>query len=358
MTNNQVNEYHRGQLVQIDENNGNQKYNYYPNVLLDDVYVSDIVIEGSEENQMEFLETVPLQQRINIGEGATSDYISINNNDGQNNIYGIAIGKSAQADGGGVSIGNYSKAKKGGLSYGQQSEVNELKGISIGGISDNKITQVNGEYGIAIGFGTIVDAPFYGQNSGIAIGKEAETQGNGIAIGKNAESGEDGISIGDGVKNIFRSIAIGGSDEDQQPVVCMSGESIAIGYGTQIEDGVSNDGVTILGEPSIAIGTKAKIMGSKSIALGFKANVEASNSIQLGTGTNSNPDTLQFKSYTIIDANGNIPMDRLSTVLADYSKTKIYYGTEAIKDWENKPTDPANGTIYFQITQEGENNNE
>jgi hypothetical protein len=40
MTNNQVNEYHRGQLVQIDENNGNQKYNYYPNVLLDDVYVS------------------------------------------------------------------------------------------------------------------------------------------------------------------------------------------------------------------------------------------------------------------------------------------------------------------------------
>lgn len=350
MTNNQVNEYHRGQLVQIDENNGNQKYNYYPNVLLDDVYVSDIVIEGSEENQMEFLETVPLQQRINIGEGATSDYISINNNDGQNNIYGIAIGKSAQADGGGVSIGNYSKAKKGGLSYGQQSEVNELKGISIGGISDNEITQVNDEYGIAIGFGAVVDEPFYGYRGGIAIGKEAKTQDNGIAIGKNAESGADGISIGDGVKNNLKSIAIGGSDEDQQSVVCTSGESIAIGYGTQVEDGVSNDGLTILGGPSIAIGTKAKIMGSKSVALGFKANVEASNSVQLGTGTNSNPDTLQFMEYTIVDADGNIPMDRLSTSLADYSKTKIYYGIVSVEEnWENKPA-PPDGTIYFQIT--------
>lgn len=48
------------------------------------------------------------------------------------------------------------------------------------------------------------------------------------------------------------------------------------------------------------------------IALGY--NASAMGGIQLGTGTNSNSNTLQFLDYQLMDADGDIPTERLNNV--------------------------------------------
>ena len=400
MTNNQVNEYHRGQLVQIDENNGNQKYNYYPNVLLDDVYVSQTLIDSNEGEWAEDL--ISIQDRILIGKGAKMekdtylDSISIGieaqSNKGISLGYGaiskdgISIGKEVKSADGGVAIGGLSTD-----GFGNQLITEALNnGVAIG---NGATTQLENDGGVAIGNLSV------SYTGGAAIGKSAAATKCGGAIGQNAvavngfaggykastfpsseflsgyinrplnfnnkidiflpenfdEKKEYSLEIVD-IKNKYDSIEIVKDGEKYILSFKISNtdwpegkEKIKYMLLYNATDGGCAGGASssVVGGGG-AIGKEAE--AKDGFAGGYQAKATGKNSVQLGTGTNSNPDTLQFKSYTIIDANGNIPMDRLSTVLADYSKTKIYYGTESIEDWENKPTDPANGTIYFQIT--------
>lgn len=409
MTNNQVNEYHRGQLVQIDENNGNQKYNYYPNVLLDDVYVSQTLIDSNEGEWAEDL--ISIQDRILIGKGAKMEKGTYSDS--------ISIGIEAQSDKG-ISLG-YGAVSKDGISIGKEVKSAD-GGVAIGGLSidrfGNQLITEALNNGVAIGNGATTQSE--NNDGGVAIGNLSGSYSEGAAIGNLAVATKGGGAIGQ------KANAIKGFAGGCEAFTFLSGELLS-GYINRplnfnnkidiflpenfdekkeyllemwdIKDKYDSIGIVKDGEKYIlsfkisntdwpegkekigyelfyniieggcAGGASSTVVGgggaigaeteaNNGFAGGYQAKATGKNSVQLGTGTNSNPDTLQFKSYTIIDANGNIPMGRLSTVLTDYSKTKIYYGTESIKDWENKPTDPANGTIYFQITQEGENNNE
>lgn len=96
-------------------------------------------------------------------------------------------------------------------------------------------------------------------------------------------SGDGGFSAGTNA-GVTGSGAIIGMSADASP--SSSGASIGMGA-------YSNDGAGI---------------GKNAVATG-------QNAVQLGTGTNSNDNTLQFLTYQICDANGNIPVDRLSKIL-------------------------------------------
>lgn len=48
-----------------------------------------------------------------------------------------------------------------------------------------------------------------------------------------------------------------------------------------------------------------------AIAIGYRARAQANNACQLGTGINANEGTLQFRDYTVVDADGIIPTERL-----------------------------------------------
>lgn len=60
----------------------------------------------------------------------------------------------------------------------------------------------------------------------------------------------------------------------------------------------------------IGIGFSANA-GYSSVGIGYSANAAAEYSVQLGDGTNTNKNTLQFRDYPLVDADGNIYSDRL-----------------------------------------------
>lgn len=60
----------------------------------------------------------------------------------------------------------------------------------------------------------------------------------------------------------------------------------------------------------IGIGFSANA-GYCSVGIGYSANAAAEYSVQLGDGTNTNENTLQFRDYPLVDAEGNIYSDRL-----------------------------------------------
>ena len=66
---------------------------------------------------------------------------------------------------------------------------------------------------------------------------------------------------------------------------------------------------------AIAVGPFSIASGSGSIALGTTAIASADGAVQLGQGTNSSANTLQFKSYQLLDSSGNIPSGRLINAL-------------------------------------------
>ena len=70
---------------------------------------------------------------------------------------------------------------------------------------------------------------------------------------------------------------------------------------------------------AVGIGLGAIAEQMYTVAIGVDAKSRATGAIQFGDGQNTTANTLQFRSYQIIDANGNLPADRLAstTGLAD-----------------------------------------
>ena len=123
--------------------------------------------------------------------------------------------------------------------------------------------------------------------SGGAIGENAEAVA-GFAGGKNAKAlGQESVAIGVSAQaSGDHSIAIG-----QSAIAQSSGCSLGMGS-------------EALDTGSVAIGAWAKVA----------KNVEYA--VQLGYGTNENGDTLQFRNYQLVNAEGRIPSARLYEVVS------------------------------------------
>ena len=119
-------------------------------------------------------------------------------------------------------------------------------------------------------------------------GGTGASAGRGAAIGRNA-SAELGGAVGNEA-----SASTGG----------------AVGHlATVTADGFAG-GQEASAESGGAVGSAAS--ATNGFAGGYKAKATASGAVQLGQGTNNNANTLQFRDYQIVDANGNIPASRLS----------------------------------------------
>ena len=112
------------------------------------------------------------------------------------------------------------------------------------------------------------------------------TSAGGFVGGRNADASSGG-AIGDGAGTVggfaggYGASSTGGA---------------AIGFNSS----ASNGG---------AVGSNAK--ATTGFAGGLRAEAIADGAVQLGEGTNSTPDTLQFRNYQLCDSNGQIPAARL-----------------------------------------------
>lgn len=145
----------------------------------------------------------------------------------------------------------------------------------------------------------------------INIGQQAQATALGaVAIGGGAgfmnsyskASGNYSTAIGSGsIASNTGAIAISGQDSNATYITQATGEqSIAVGCSASATKAMAT-----------AIGPTASATGNYSTAIGSSSSASGANAIQLGQGTNSTANTLQFRSYTLLDANGKIPAERL-----------------------------------------------
>jgi hypothetical protein len=104
---------------------------------------------------------------------------------------------------------------------------------------------------------------------------------------------------------------------------------VAIGY-----DAFGSEGCVGIGRSAwaarrstVAIGDNAKSAAFNSVAIGLNSYASADNSVQIHSGTNSVKNTLQFRDYQLVDAQGKIPAERL-TAASILMKIKELNATE------------------------------
>lgn len=118
----------------------------------------------------------------------------------------------------------------------------------------------------------------------VVVGNNATASAVSVTIGNNAgSSGTNGVAIGNNSKN-------SGAD------------NIAIGCDA-----------TTTGVGSVAVGSSASVTQQGGVAVGAGAQATASGAIQIGEGTNSTASTFQVGEYTLLDASGKIPAERLNS---------------------------------------------
>ena len=120
-----------------------------------------------------------------------------------------------------------------------------------------------------------------------------------------------------------------------------TGSGVAIGYEALACDGVSLGGYATT-KNGVAIGSSAKTVFLDPLQEYTPVAIDA---IQLGTGTNSNPKTMQVYDYTMMDADGTIPEERL----ADLSLAK----TDENNNFTTSQTITGTLTVNGDIVQNG-----
>jgi len=176
------------------------------------------------------------------------------------------------------------------------------------------------------------------------VDKYGEDQNVAVEIGKNAKASVNSASLDAASSNTIArsvSVAIGACTVATNPASRTTYQSIAIGFhanalGSQAiaigsgalhpnecitpEEAIAKYGVaTNVGDNAVALagaiamGYSAKATGSQSIAMGYGARSSASNAIQLGAGSNASANTLQFRNYRLLNADGTIPSERLGS---------------------------------------------
>lgn len=219
-------------------------------------------------------------------------------------IYNVANQKNA-----------FSKAEKEQLNQ----DIEELKSKDealdneIETLKENKVDKATSEGGFAGGNNTIA-------STGGALGENA-TAGSGAAIGKGA-SATNGAALGyqastnSGAAIGFHATATGtggaiGSEASSVNGGAVGNEAVtSIGFAGGSHASSSSGGAAgfaTLTTTGFAGGNRAK-----TAVLKEDGTIDhAINAIQLGTGTNSIPETLQVYDYQLMDADGNIPEERL-----------------------------------------------
>ena len=124
---------------------------------------------------------------------------------------------------------------------------------------------------------------------------------------QNTATGPNSLTILGTASAYSNCVNIGNQSE------ASAGASVAIGEEAQA---YNNDG-------SVVVGYNSRAWGGYGIAIGWQAESGASKAIQLGNGANSDANTFKVGNangnFEIMDANGNLPADRLAstTGLAD-----------------------------------------
>ena len=142
-------------------------------------------------------------------------------------------------------------------------------------------------------------------DAGAAIGNQASVQGGGGAVGSYAESTNGGGAVG-------------------SHTTAMNGSGAVGYYATAVSQGFAG---------------------------GYQAICEGTGAVQLGTGSNPHANTLQFRSYPLVDVNGHIPTDRLD---GDYD-IGVSYATQA--NSAGTATTAATATQATRAISDGNGNN-
>ena len=165
----------------------------------------------------------------------------------------------------------------------------------------------------------IVDtyALLHNENGGFNAGSGATSTDGGGAVGSSANA-QGGGAVGKSAK------ATGGGGAIGSNTTAMNGSGAVGYYATAVSQGFAG---------------------------GYQAICEGTGAVQLGTGSNTNANTLQFRSYPLVDVNGHIPADRLD---GDYD-ISVSYATQA--NSAGTATTAATATQATRAIGDGDGNN-
>ena len=143
--------------------------------------------------------------------------------------------------------------------------------------------------------------------------------GDGIVIDglKISATGSGGASYtaGDGIDITNDTISVDSSVVKNNAVASNLENAIILGGGaTGTHGGTAVGAQSNAGQYALALGTGADASGTGCVAIGPYAKAYSTYSYQIGRGTNSDSNTLQFLGYKLVDADGNIPIERLTYV--------------------------------------------
>jgi len=194
-----------------------------------------------------------------------------------------------------VEAGYCAVAGTGGIAIGNEAKAQSVESISIG---DTCIA--NGNAAIAIGWGAYVDV-----ENAVQIGLGSNITPNTLQFRDYTVVGSDGKIPADRLPAM--------SESDPWFSGWCQAEKVQIGFGASASEAgvVIGKGAYATGD-GISIGKDSNVMYGTAVAVGQTAKAYAEGAVQLGTGTNSGANTLQFKEYQLVDANGKIPAERLT----------------------------------------------
>lgn len=142
------------------------------------------------------------------------------------------------------------------------------------------------------------------------------TSGTGASVGYNAKT-TDGFAGGSGAGSVSGASSGSGAYTE-------NGSSTGQGAKT-IDGGAAGSGAAT--SNGFAGGKNAKCVNTSQYpATDYRSWIDA---IQLGEGTNSTPKTLQVYDYQLMDANGNVPKERLSNIKASRGAAIIIAASDA-----------------------------
>ncbi len=161
-------------------------------------------------------------------------------------------------------------------------------------------------------------------SGGFAAGSNAQAM-NGGAIGKGATDADGGGAVGDSAYTTTGgAVGAGARTSTGGTVGFMSSSSSggAVGAGTYTSTGGAVGAYARADDGGGAVG--ANSVSKSGFAGGNNAKANADGAVQLGEGTNNTPNTFQFRSFPVLDANGKVIKDRLP---AEVFGSTIYGGT-------------------------------
>lgn len=143
--------------------------------------------------------------------------------------------------------------------------------------------------------------------------------GDGIVIDglKISATGSGGASYtaGDGIDITNDTISVDSSVVKNNAVASNLENAIILGGGaTGTHGGTAVGAQSHAGQYALALGNGADASGTSCVAIGPSAKAYSTRTYQIGPGTNSDSNTLQFLGYKLVDADGNIPLERLTYV--------------------------------------------